>query len=706
MHTTRRQLISHAGLAVLVQPLLFEPPQAWHQRVRRVGQVNFNERDPAEADVEAWANYWAEAKVDAILLNVTGMLAFYPTEVPFHRRSKYLGNRDFFGECCAAAKKRGIRVVGRLSPDLQWEEVLDQRPEWFMRDRAGKPVPVFSRAPGLYQTCMFTTYFSEFTPAVMREINARYDVDGLYANGWPNFNVPRCYCDVCRRIGEPESIDYHRRYMDRAVEIWQLYDRIAKEKRGENLFFGNLGGGVRSGLDLHRLGAVAQWFNADNQGRTGAAPQWGVAQQGRVARAVMKGRTVTNVTAAWSTGSPMWRNATKASAEAETWMAQTVASGMVVWYHWLGAQTGLGEDRRWQAIGRRFLQWHARHDRHFANRTTVANVGVVLGQRTQTFYQPPGEGDAGEEVQGVYYALVENRVPFDFVHEDDLGAETLRKYDALILPNVAWLSDAQCAQLEAYVSAGGGLIATFETSLYDERGRARADFGLGRLLGISKAGERAGSRGFQNSFYARIEQKHALTAGFEDTNWVAGAEWRQPVKAAGAPILTVVPPYPAYPTEITYTETMRTDEPAVVAREAGRARVLYFPGDIGRTYWRAGHPDPGRLLTNAIRWVLRGREPVRVAGEGLVEMFAWETEPGYAIHLVNYNNPNFHRGSVRRHSVVGAQEVRLEAGAGVKIRRVTLLRAETALRFRQRGNVVEFTIPRVEDYEVAALERA
>jgi hypothetical protein len=83
----------------------------WHQRLRRVGQVNFNERDPVELDVEQWANYWQSVAVDAVLVSVTGIIAFYPTDVPFHRRSQFLGKRDLFGECVAAVKKRGIRVV-------------------------------------------------------------------------------------------------------------------------------------------------------------------------------------------------------------------------------------------------------------------------------------------------------------------------------------------------------------------------------------------------------------------------------------------------------------------------------------------------------------------------------------------------------------------------------------------------------------------
>lgn len=284
MKATRREFVTLAGTVTAVVGMGEAAAAAanapWHQRLRRV-------------------------KVDAVLVNVTGMIAFYPTEVPFHKRSRFLGNRDFFGECCRAAKKRGMRVIGRMSPDLQWDDALHAHPEWFMRDREGRAVPAFSRAPGLWQTCTFSPYFSEQTPAIMREVNARYDIDGLYTNGWPNFHVPRCYCDICRRIGEPDSLEYHKRYMDRAVELWRLYDRIAKEKSPDNLFFGNLGGGVRSGLDLKRLGAAAEWFNADNQGRTGASPAWGGRRRDGSS---CSGMPVTTNTSPTSDRSQIWRS--------------------------------------------------------------------------------------------------------------------------------------------------------------------------------------------------------------------------------------------------------------------------------------------------------------------------------------------------------------------------------------------------------------
>jgi hypothetical protein len=304
-------------------------------------------------------------------------------------------------------------------------------------------------------------------------------------------------------------------------------------------------------------------------------------------------------------------------------------------------------------------------------------------------------------MDGLYYALLEGRFLFDFVHEDDLGPENLKKYSALLLPNTALLSDGQCAQLRAYVASGGSLLATFEASMYNERNQRRADFGLADVFGISKAGEVQGTLG--NAFYARIEKQHDILSGFTNTNWLPGTEYRVPVRPVEDPVLTVVPGYVAYPPELSYPPTPRTDEPAVVIRERGRSRLVYFPGDIERTMWRSGHTDLSRLIQNSIRWLLRADMPVTISGKGVIEAFAWETEPGFAVHILNYTNPNLHRGWVREVYPIGPQTVEMKLPAGRRIARVELLRAGKAIPFQQGNGAVEFTIPSVPDYEVAAI---
>ncbi|HKA00663.1 MAG TPA: alpha-amylase family protein [Candidatus Solibacter sp.] len=702
MDLNRRELIILPAAAAASTQLFAQAEIPWQRTIRRLGQTNMTEHDPAVLDVEQWADYWASLKIDAVMVSVTGILAFYQTKVPFHRKGKFLGSRDFFGECCAAAKKRGMHVIARMSPDLNWEDAVQAHPEWFQRDSQGNAVH-HTEDRRLFRTCMFSRYMTDYMPAIMREVNGLYEIDGLFTNAWPPLgSLPVCYCDQCRKLPPAGSIEYWEKFNERTIYLWKLYDSIAKEKKPANFYFANLGGGIRSTADLVKLGEVCEWFQSDNQGRGGDdTPIWGCALQGRVCSAVQKGKMATNVTAAWSTGTPRWRNVYKSPAEEEMWFNETLASGMVPYHHIIGGENGMGEDRRWLEPAQKYFTWMARHDAHFVNRRSIASIGVAMGQRTHLFYRPPRGAAMREYMDGMYLALIEGRFLFDFIHEDKLAPQDLSKYAAVLLPNTALLSDEQCRQLRVYVEAGGSLLATYETSLYTERNQKRAEFGLADVFGIRRAGESIGTTG--NAYLARIERQHTILDGFTNTHWIPGSENRIPVAPVENPVLSVVPGFVAYPPELSYPVPARTDEPAVVIRQNGGSRLVYFPGDIERTMWRSGHTDLARLLQNAIRWVSGGKTPVSVQGEGVIETFAWETEAGFAVHLLNYTNPAMHRGWIRNFYPIGPQKVRMELPQGRRVRRVELLRAEKDIPFRVSSGILEFTVPTVVSYEVAAV---
>jgi hypothetical protein len=701
MELTRRDLLVLPAAATAASLFAADDAIPWQRQVRRLGQLNMTEHDPAVLDVEQWADYWASLKVDAVLVSVTGILAFYQTRVPFHRKGQYLGDRDFFGECCTAARKRGLHVIARMSPDLNWEDAVHAHPEWFQRDAQGNPQH-HTEDPLLFRTCMFSSYMTDYVPAIMKEVNSLYDIDGIFTNAWPPLGaMPVCHCEQCRNLPPSGTPAYWDKFNERTLYLWKLYDSIAKQKKPSNFYFANLGGGIRCTADLVKLGEQCEWFQCDNQGRGGDdTPIWGCSLQGRVCNAVQDGKLTTNVTAAWSTGVPRWRNVYKSPQEEQMWFDETLAAGMAPYHHIIGGEGGLGEDRRALEPARRYFNWMAKHDAHFVNRRTVANIGVVMGQRTHLFYRPPRGSLMPQYMDGFYYALLEGRFLFDFVHEDRLSLDRLRKYAALLLPNTALLSDEQCRQLRAYVASGGSLLATFETSLYNERNERRPDFALGDLFGIRKTGDPIGTNG--NAYLARIERRHPILDGFTDTAWIPGAENRVPIAPVADPILTVVPGFVAYPSELSYPVKPHTDEPAAVVRTEGKSRLVYFPGDIERTMWRSGHTDLARLLRNSIRWVA-GASPVSIEGEGVIETFVWETQPGFAVHVLNYTNPAMHRGWIRDFYAIGSQRVRMTLPPGRRIRRVELLRAESTIPFRSVDGAVEFTIPRVLDYEVAAL---
>src|SRR5260370_18823894 len=100
-------------------------------------------------------------------------------------------------------------------------------------------------------------------------------------------------------------------------------------------------------------------------------------------------------------------------------MAQTVASGMVPWFHWLG---GSPEDNRWRETGRTFFNWLAANEPHFRNRRSMANLAVLYPQSTIAFYKTgegprnwrgPDRAPTTEYFPGLYYALLDRRFIFD-----------------------------------------------------------------------------------------------------------------------------------------------------------------------------------------------------------------------------------------------------------------------------------------------------
>lgn len=690
---------------------------AWYQQVKRIMQINFTERDADSVDPEAWADYLVSVKAQCTFISVSSGVAFYPTALSDYPRSRWLDGRDVLGECVRAAKRRGIRTLGRLSPDIARKDLAERQPSWFRRTKNGELVrPGQSGrlipSPDYAATCHFTGYFSDFVPKMIDEVMQRTGMDGMFTNGWPGSTVRPCYCATCQKIGDPESEQYRVAYQERAYELWDIFSKTVARRHPEAMFTGNLGEFVTGGeLDLTPIMSKAFWAFADNQGRAEAfTPAWESSQQTRVAKAFLGSRPAVISTAAWSyTGSSLWRTIAGNPDEVRTRLFQTLAGGGTIHLHWLGFRQGFSEDRRWQEVGREVLTWQAANNEHFMNVASLADVGLVVSPRTNRLYKAPAGTDVMDSFQGAYRLLNEGRVPFDLVMDADLSLEKIGAYAVLILPNIAILDDRQAAQIRDYVARGGSVLTTFETGLYDDKAAARPEFALSDLFGMRKSAERRGFGSAAGHGVAgagsmqRIEQAHPILEGFRNTKWIAGPSWTVPLGASGTPLLTDIPQHAMYPVEATFSPAEKTDSPTLVVREIGTSRLVHLAGDVESSYWRSSPADLGDLFLGAVRWLVRGRSRLQVEGNGLLEIQGRRTQVGYAIHMNNFSNPNFRGGALRGTVPVGAQEVTLRLPSAAPIRAARLLRANADLPFVQTGAEVKFVVPQVTDYEVAAL---
>ena len=687
----------------------------WVDKPMRWAQLTLVENDPGTFDPQFWLEYFRRTRSDAACLSAGGCVAYYPTTVPFHHRSAWLGDRDVFGELVAGCRKLGMVVIARTDPHATYDDVQAAHPDWIAVDAAGRPRRHWA-SPEMWVTCGLGPYNFEFMTDVKREIMSRYRVDGIFINRWDGSGM--CYCEHCRknfrdgsghelpRTDDPQD-PARRAYIlwrqQRLFDLWQLWDGEVRRINPESCVIPNTGGGANSPLDMQRIGDLAPMLVADRQARRGLAAPWANGKNGKEYRATMGRKPIVGLFSVGVEEPYRWKDSVQNEAEIRLWVADGVANGLRPWF---SKFSGVLHDERWlkpvEDMFRRYASW----ERYLRNERPLARVGLVYSQQTAWFYGAKVE----DHTLGWYQALVEARIPFEMVHDRLLDAAHLAPFKTLILPSTAALAGSQCDQLRAFVQGGGSVVATYETSLYDEWGVPRKDFGLADLLGVTFTGRREGP--MQNS-YLRLEsdpatgRRHPLLAGLEDAPRIINAVRRvevEPAVSFSHLPLTLIPSYPDLPMEKVYPRAMKTAVPQVFPREVGAGRVVYFPGDLDRTFWEVLSVDHLTLLRNAVAWATNEDPPVTVRGPGVLDVTAWRQKDSLTVHLVNLTNPMMMKGPVRELIPVGQQEVRVRLPDDARVKSVRLLAAGTAARAKPSGPYLSVTVPAVLDHEVVAID--
>jgi hypothetical protein len=168
----------------------------WYKTVTRWGQVNITEKDPQQYDIGWWRNYWKRTEIGGVIVNAGGIVAYYPTKIPFHHKAEYLGDRDLFGELCKAAHEDGLAVFARMDSNRAHEDFYKAHPDWFAIDAQGKPY----KSDDLYISCIFSPYYQEHIPSILTEIVQLYKPEGFTDNSWSSLGRNSiCYCENCKK---------------------------------------------------------------------------------------------------------------------------------------------------------------------------------------------------------------------------------------------------------------------------------------------------------------------------------------------------------------------------------------------------------------------------------------------------------------------------------------------------------------------------
>jgi hypothetical protein len=719
MATNRREFLYSIALAgsALEQTLLAEP-EGWFDKPMRWAQLTLVEDDPGKYDLNFWLDYFKRTHSDAACLSAGGCVAYYPTKIPLHYRSKWLGNTDAFGDLVAGCRKLNMTVIARTDPHAAHQDVYDAHPDWIAVDASGQKRrhPVM---PELWVTCALGPYNFEFMTEVTKEIVSLYKVDGIFSNRWAGSGM--CYCEHCQanfkskagmdlpRTNDPQN-PARRAYMgwrqQRLFELWMLWDEEIRKINPNARYIPNSGGGASSDLDMKVIGDRASILFADRQARSGLTAPWANGKNGKEYRATMGRKPIGGIFSVGTEEPYRWKDSVQSGPEIRLWVLDGIANDLRPWFTKFG---GTLYDRRWLPVVEDVYTWHYRSERYLRNEEPLARVAMVYSQQTSHFYGGErARAKVEDHTLGYYQALIESRIPFEMVHDGLLDAAHVDRFKVLIFPNIAALSNAQCDRIRQYVQRGGSIVATYETSLYDEWGVRRQDFGLADLFGASFDG---GIDARMQNSYLRLEtdpstgKRHPILAGLDDAERIINGVSRVHTRGSSPNRpLTLIPSYPDLPMEEVFPRVSRTDTPEVYVREIGKGRVVYFPWDIDRTFWEVLSVDHWKLLRNAVDWASNEPRPVTVTGVGTLDVTMWRQKESVTVHLVNLTNPMMMKGPIREFIPTPPQQISIRLPNGRKAKKVQLLVSSHAVQVRESNETLSFTIPSILDHEVVAID--
>jgi len=526
----------------------------------------------------------------------------------------------------------------------------------------------------------------------------------------------------------------------RRVEIWEINNRTTQAAGGPDCIWSGMNSGsvtaqALSFRDLREICSRAHIVMLDHQHRDDSTGFQQNGATGKLIHGVLGwDKLAPESMAMYEAGRTSFRVASKPAAEARMWMIEGLAGGIEPWWHHIGAYH---EDRRMYHTAEPVMKWHKANEAYLVNRRPVATVGMVWSQRNTDFY---GRENAAEMVDAPYegfaQALIRARIPYLPVNAGDIDREA-PNLAVLILPNTGGLSDEQCAAIRRFVERGGSLIATGDSTRYDEWGDGRTDFALADLLRVHADGkpvrpaESGGGRGGRGGAapsahtYLRLHpelrgrvwgpksgnepaatgERHPVLGGFEETDILAFGGTLQSLRTDPGVIvpLTFIPAFPVMPPETSWMRQTDSGIPGLVLSDHSKGgRVAYLAADLDRRYMRDFLPDHARLLANLVRWA-GDNIPLSVEGAGLIDCHLYQQPGRLILHLVNLTNSGTWRSPIDELIPVGPLKVRVKLPPGVAGRSGKLLVSTGTLPVAARQGWVEFEVKSVLDHEVAVI---
>ena len=629
--------------------------------------------------------------------------------------------RDFLKQYLPEAHKKGIKVLIYLNVHWLSKELYKKHPNWVQVTKDDKPVPVGYGGSG-YLNCVNSPW-RDWSFQVIHDL-LKYDIQGIFLDGpYLYSSLGACYCQSCRSkfrklYGRdiPQKLDLEhplrRQFIqfqaDSIIKYIQEVRRLLKAKNPEVVLYMN---GIPPWMDQ---GAIKKLVaSQDLVGQEGGCifyvppnnvPVWKPGKTAKLLETRAKGKP----TVVFISGLHLpWSRYILTPTEIKLLFAETVANGANPWFSVFWEEMGKPGVK---AAGE-MNQFLEENEDYYENTVSLAEIGLIWSVQTSNYYttdivesdfsqdekikKKGAFGNFSRAFAGWYEILMREHIPFDVIDETTLvDIQSLRKYKLLIMPNCACISKKIVKMLKQYVRDGGNLIATFDTSLYDEYGKRQKDLQLKDVFGANFKGDFIGPVNFG---YVHLNKGDFATAGLTQYE-IPSPAYQMGVSPTTAKILAVF----RKKVECRYSSLPPlTNNPAILFNKFGKGKSVYLPGTFDAHYETYKIPEHQKIFANIVNCLCKPFVELENAFQTVEVILRYQPERHrLLVHLINYT------GEMTRpiQKVIPCENIQITIRAADCANYAQALMLNKNIPISKENGEITFTVPIVKEYEVIAIK--
>lgn len=639
-----------------------------------------------------------EYSANTLLINAGGIMAFYPTKLPFHYKNPYVKG-DMLGRVISLCHENGIRVIVRFDFSRAHESFMEEHPDWFYLSPKGVRADNY----GMIVTSVNGEYMQKHAFEIVQEVIDKYPIDGMFINMF-GYKTTDYYHGIYHGIDQNENDK--RRFKefsngmtlptveDADDPVFQKYVEFKEFTRNELLErMHNLIKSQRPNIALCTYNDdFIDIMRHEAQGELHHLPYF----------AYIASENVNTVESTFDD-----KIASSSSIQQITFgsryhavppvrirnrLYQNIAHGSGLDISLMGDMRNY-EDERGFGVIKEVYAYHKENEKYYGDYKSNAQIAIIKKD-----YWPGGP--VMEEMRGIEQLLKEEHVQFDLILKKYLSErfDELKNYKIIVLGHLQNFTEEEIETLEKLTEEGVNIIATNQ-SMIDTPDALKELFGVT----VKEKELDAFKYYVQLKDQDIIKRQDKLHQAFLKCNFM-----KCEFDAESQLFLPLLDKGREGPPEMIGGH-VPTGWHGIGVLDKNNAKTVYIPWEIGRMYYTYGFLAHRDIFLDVIDYInpeimqgFKTNAPPQVEITFNKFKYNSDTTDSYNKYIINLINLSGFNGR-SYFEPVEIDNINFEFKVDTKPKKVYGLKSGKTIKF-EGDSIIKFTLDNLQDFEAIVIE--